>query len=208
MQVLILFRLICNFTWGFAQLTMKIKDVKGVIDKRKRKKSGVIEISWEVYMFVQKAHAFREKLKNNKDNKDSEVNDPATSSELVSTNSAIARNECPTPPKSGHESYDHVERHGDCNSPQLDPNKELLDTQSIPLNEEEMTIWLKFKWFDKRLYLIADGIDLGDPKKDRRPIEVDNPFVSLLANFAIAAFNQTIEMVWFCSIYPLANFNF
>ncbi|GKE83902.1 hypothetical protein Tco_1557644, partial [Tanacetum coccineum] len=38
-----------------------------------------------------------------------------------------------------------------CNSNQLDSNKELPDTQGIPLNEEEMTIWLKFKELYKKI---------------------------------------------------------
>nr|GEZ05079.1 putative regulator of Vps4 activity in the MVB pathway protein [Tanacetum cinerariifolium] len=122
----------------FAQLTTGSKDVKGVIDKRKRKKSGVIEISWAVYVFR---------------------GDLATSSNLVSTNPAIARNKCPTPPKSGNEFHDHVERR----------------------DIDEANGALEMIRDDILAFPIVDGIDLGDPKKDRRPIEVDNPFAKVKA---------------------------
>nr|GEU93444.1 hypothetical protein [Tanacetum cinerariifolium] len=204
MQVSILFSLICNFSWEFAQLTTGSKDVKGVIDKRKRKKSGVIEIPWAVYAFVQRARAFREKLKNNKDDRDSKVNN------LVSTNPAIARNECPTPPKSGPESHDHVERRGGCNSPPLDPNKELPDTQGIPLNEEEMKIWLKFKELDKKtMYKLDKWIPpLAVRKKSHGFIKGFSQEVGLiprtifLPGFSVGAREP---LVWVTTFIPLVD---
>ncbi|GJY80114.1 hypothetical protein Tco_0492865 [Tanacetum coccineum] len=40
---------------------------------------------------------------------------------------------------------------------------------------------------------IADGIDLGDPKKDRRPIEVDNLFVRLLLTFPLLPLTRPLK---------------
>nr|GEW56448.1 hypothetical protein [Tanacetum cinerariifolium] len=74
----------------------------------------------------------------------------------------------------------------------IDPNEVFPQTTNVPLNEEENKIWLGFKEFDKT----NPGhfvIDIATLEEHRSPIEVDNPIVSLVGNFA-AAFNEAIKM--------------
>ncbi|GJR13409.1 hypothetical protein Tco_0796061 [Tanacetum coccineum] len=75
----------------------------------------------------------------------------------------------------------------------IDPNEIFPQTTNVPLNEEEKKIWLGFKEFDKT----NPGhfvIHCATLEEHRTPIEVDNPIVSLVGNFAVAAFNEAIKM--------------
>ncbi|GKA16796.1 microrchidia 7-like protein [Tanacetum coccineum] len=75
----------------------------------------------------------------------------------------------------------------------IDPNEVFPQTTKVPLNEEEKKIWLGFKKLDET-NPGHFGINLATLEEHRTPIEVDNPIVSLVGNFAVAAFNEAIKM--------------
>ncbi|GJS07586.1 hypothetical protein Tco_0364382 [Tanacetum coccineum] len=66
------------------------------------------------------------------------------------------------------------------------------NTDDVPLSRTEKKIWKEFQEFDKKIPGLG-AINLHGFEKEKMPIKIDNPIVSLIGNFAIAAFNEAIE---------------
>lgn len=52
------------------------------------------------------------------------------------------------------------------------------------------------------------AISFRNLDKDRKPIDAANPIISLISNYAVAAFNEAIEMVWINLCAPPPNIFF
>ncbi|KAL6575266.1 ribosomal 40S subunit protein S13 [Orobanche minor] len=80
-----------------------------------------------------------------------------------------------------------------CCAPFKNPLEWYANTDDVPLSRTEKKIWKEFQKFDKRLYPGLTAISFPGFEKEKMPIKIDNPIVSLIGNFAIAAFNEVIE---------------
>ncbi|PWA98035.1 30S ribosomal protein S15 [Artemisia annua] len=180
--------------------------------RKKRKiaehEQGVV-VPWTLYRLIQEALDLRKHLETNKNDEDSLLDlesaedgirilaeeykkvelvprdwkyDPATAKDIISYKPVIAEREDDYP----------LESHNHCCAPLKEPLEMYADTEDVPLNEEEKKIWKKILKFDEKIPGLT-AISLSDSEKERMPIKVDNPIVSLIGNFAIAAFNEVIE---------------
>nr|GEW25150.1 hypothetical protein [Tanacetum cinerariifolium] len=74
-----------------------------------------------------------------------------------------------------------------------DKKSKSLNVNNIPLNEEEHKSWLEFKKIDEGKPVL-DRINSEIANKAKTPIIVDHPFVPVIGDFAIGAFNELCEM--------------
>nr|GEV01714.1 40S ribosomal protein S13 [Tanacetum cinerariifolium] len=98
--------------------------------------------------------------------------DPATASTFVYAKADIsALQKLPPPTHKTVRCCSHV----------YDPNQKFPKATNVPLNDDERLIWSEFLDDDKDYVL-------------KRPLEIKNPIVSQIGNFAVAAFNEAVEM--------------
>nr|GFA83351.1 hypothetical protein [Tanacetum cinerariifolium] len=74
-----------------------------------------------------------------------------------------------------------------------DPNQKFPKTTNVPLNDDERLIWSEFLDGDKDVPALG-AVDLLAVDEVKRPLEIKNPIVSQIGNFAVAAFNEAVEM--------------
>ncbi|GJW01464.1 hypothetical protein Tco_1556715 [Tanacetum coccineum] len=167
--------------WGL------LLDLRKELELRKRletnENGNETRVRWEVAQCM-----IKETIRNCKRTK--ELPPRHNLSNLVAIDPRIVKKNHPKRSQTGLESHDHVKRPRCC-AP-WDPNHKFPKTTNVPLNDEEKIIWKEFKEFDKDNPGLS-GISSLTLDKDRKPIDVANPIVSLISSYAVAAFNEAIE---------------
>nr|GEX94287.1 40S ribosomal protein S13 [Tanacetum cinerariifolium] len=110
--------------------------------------------------------------------------DPATASTFVCAKADISALQKLPPPT--HKTVR-------CCSQVYDPNQKFPKTTNVPLNDDERLIWSEFLDGDKDVPALR-GVDLLAVDEVKRPLEIKNPMVSQIGNFAVAAFNEAVKM--------------
>ncbi|GKB16354.1 hypothetical protein Tco_0850277 [Tanacetum coccineum] len=110
--------------------------------------------------------------------------DPATASTFVCAKADISALQKLSPPT--HKTVR-------CCSQVYDPNQKFPKTTNVLLNDDERLIWSEFLDGDKDVPALG-AVDLLAVDEVKRPLEIKNPIVSQIGNFAVAAFNEAVEM--------------
>ncbi|XP_071738414.1 uncharacterized protein [Rutidosis leptorrhynchoides] len=74
-------------------------------------------------------------------------------------------------------------------------NNKSPNVNNVPLKEEDQKSWLEFKKLAKGTPFVSNIYDKATFTRDlTRPLTVDHPFVSVIHDFAISAYNEVVHM--------------
>ncbi|KAL6560156.1 hypothetical protein OROHE_006394 [Orobanche hederae] len=118
-----------------------------------------------------------------------EFNDPLEDNDLLEGHFATTYDEVLMQLLKIHNNHVASDR---CCAPLKNPLEWYANTDDVPLSRTEKKIWKEFQKFDKKIPGLS-SISFPGFEKEKMPIKIDNPIVSLIGNFAIAAFNEAIE---------------